>query len=97
MLNYTGFRPRKKIKNHRLKQDQVTYTPWVILNFYTVYEMNLWPLTLGIIFSFLNSLFGAVKLTKHADPDKYFYSGYGTGFDTCSTSLLSYKTGFHKL
>ena len=28
-----------------------------------------------------NALFGAVKLTKNADIDKYIYSGYGTGFD----------------
>ena len=26
-------------------------------------------------------MFGAVKLTKNADPDKYNYSGYGIGFD----------------
>ena len=26
-------------------------------------------------------MFGAVKLTKDADPDKYKYSGYGIGFD----------------
>ena len=25
-------------------------------------------------------LFGGVKLTKIADPDKYLYSGYGIGF-----------------
>ena len=29
-----------------------------------------------------NALFGAVKLTKNADIDKYKYSGYGTGFDS---------------
>ena len=28
-----------------------------------------------------NALFGAVKLTKNADIDKYKYSGYGIGFD----------------
>ena len=28
-----------------------------------------------------NCLFGAVKLTKNADIDKYGYSGYGIGFD----------------
>ena len=28
-----------------------------------------------------NCLFGAVKLTKNADIDKYKYSGYGIGFD----------------
>ena len=27
------------------------------------------------------SLFGAVRLTKNADIDKYQYSGYGIGFD----------------
>ena len=26
-------------------------------------------------------MFGAVKLTKNADIDKYGYSGYGIGFD----------------
>ena len=26
-------------------------------------------------------MFGTVKLTKNADPDKYEYSGYGIGFD----------------
>ena len=34
-----------------------------------------------------DSLFGAVKLIKKDDIDKYKYSGYGTGFDrreTCS-------------
>ena len=28
-----------------------------------------------------NSLFGAVKLVKQANIDKYKYSGYGIGFD----------------
>ena len=28
-----------------------------------------------------NALFGAVKLTKTANIDKYKYSGYGIGFD----------------
>ena len=31
-----------------------------------------------------NCLFGSVKLTKNADPDKYKYSGYDTGFDSRS-------------
>ena len=29
-------------------------------------------------------LFGAVKLTKNSDTDKYWYSCYGIGFDSCS-------------
>ena len=34
-------------------------------------------------------MFGAVKLTKNADPDKYKYSGSGIGFDLRSEFLLS--------
>ena len=30
---------------------------------------------------FFVCLFGAVKVVKNADIDKYKYSGYGTGFD----------------
>ena len=29
-------------------------------------------------------MFGGVKLTENADPDKYFYSGYRIEFDSCS-------------
>ena len=35
--------------------------------------------------------FGAVKLTKNADFDKYKYSGYGIGFDRRGT--FSFPTG----
>ena len=28
-------------------------------------------------------MFGVVKLAKNAGPDKYVFSGYGIGFDTC--------------
>ena len=36
-----------------------------------------------------NSVFGAVKLTKNADLDKYGYSGYSIGSDACSQFPLS--------
>ena len=36
---------------------------------------------LNTAFTLDDCLFGAVKLTKNADPDKQVYSGYGTGFD----------------
>ena len=35
-----------------------------------------------------NCLFGSVKLTKNADPDKYKYIGYGIGFDSHSEFSL---------
>ena len=34
-------------------------------------------------------MFGAVKLAKNADPDKYKYSGYSVGFNSRSEFLLS--------
>ena len=33
--------------------------------------------------SFTKWFVWTVKLTKNADPDKYSYSGYGIGFNTC--------------
>ena len=42
----------------------------------------------------LDSLFGTVKLTKNADPDKCKYSGYNIGFDSClEFSLLDGSMG----
>ena len=52
-----------------------------MVNIYIVYEINLWPFTVAKDLALENSLFGAVKLTKIADFDKYKYSGYGIGFD----------------
>ena len=36
-----------------------------------------------------NCLFGTVKLTKNADPDKYEYSSYGRGLDSRSEFLFT--------
>ena len=38
----------------------------------------------NINFTLNSCLFGSVKLTENADPDKYKYSGYGIGFDSHS-------------
>ena len=46
-----------------------------------------WSQDLNADFTLKDHLFGAVKLTKNPDPDKYSYSGYGIGFD--SRSLFS--------
>ena len=54
-----------------------------MLNFFIVYELDSWSRDLGTDFTLGGCLFGGVKLAKNADPDKYVYSGYGTGFDTC--------------
>ena len=40
-------------------------------------------------FTLGHCLFGSVKLTKIADLDKYKYTGYGIGFDSCSEFLFT--------
>ena len=39
--------------------------------------------------TFNNCLFGSVKLTKNADPDKYKYNGYSIGFNCGSEYLFT--------
>ena len=63
-----------------LKQDRPTFLHGGIVNVYTVYE----PTNNDNVSSYPtleNCLFGAVKLTKNADTDKYWYFNYGIGFD----------------
>ena len=44
-------------------------------------------------FTLKDCLFGAVKLTKNADPDKYSYSRYGIGFDSRSLFHIQVLVG----
>ena len=46
-------------------------------------------------FTWKDYLFGAVKLTKNADPNKCSYSGYGIGFDSRSL-FLKFNSDFGK-
>ena len=60
-------------------------------NLYISYVLNPWLKKLNTDFTLKNCLFGSVKLTKNADPDKYKYSGYGIGF--YSRSEFSFTDG----
>ena len=51
------------------------------MNVYIVYEINLGSYTQVYNFTWGNSLFGDVKLTKSADFDKHKYCAYGIGSD----------------
>ena len=80
MLEVKVTETRVEFNGSCLKQDKTMYTHGKIVNIYIVYE------TVGgysdVNYPTLqNALFGAVKLTKNADIDKYGYSGYGIGFD----------------
>ena len=66
------------------------------MNIYIVYEINLWSSSVDQNFTLEYSLFGAVKLTKNADPDKYRYLGCCIGFDASGSFSLSDGSGFGK-
>ena len=52
------------------------------MHLFIFYEPDPWKRGLNTDFILGSCLFGAVKLTKNADLDKYGYSGNGIGFDT---------------
>ena len=58
--------------------------PKIVITLYISYILNPWLRDLNIDFTLNKCLFGYVELTKNADPDKYKYSGYVTGFNSCS-------------
>ena len=76
-------RTRLEFRGSCLKQeDKAAYTPKGLIIFFIVYELDSWPENFDTDFTLGGCMFGGVKSTKNAVPDKYSYSGYGTGFDT---------------
>ena len=71
---------RVKFNGGCLKQDQATFPHGVIVNISIVYEITD-NLNVSSNSTLGNCLFGAVKLTKNTDIDKYGYPGYEIGFD----------------
>ena len=64
------------------------FAPNNVINLFIVYGLDSWPRDLKTDFTLGGCLFGGVKLTKNADPDKYSYSGYGIGLNTCGQYSL---------
>ena len=62
--------------------------PKKIMNLYIYYILNPWLRNLDKDFTLKNCLFGSVKLTKTAEPDKCKHSGCGKGFDYLAESHL---------
>ena len=79
-LDYYGTKTRVEFNGSCLKQDKVTFNHGKVVNIYIVYEISK-NINISDYPTLENCLFGAVKLTKNADIDKYGYSGYGIGFD----------------
>ena len=83
-ISYTGSaKILLKLDGSCLKRENVTFNHKTKLNFYFVYEINLWLYNAGKDFALRNPLFGAVKITKKDNFDKYKCSDYGTRFDAC--------------
>ena len=61
-----------------------------IINIYIAYDLQS-NLNYNPDFTLENCLFGAVKITKNTDVDKYKYSGYGIGFD--GKGVFTHPTG----
>ena len=79
-LVYNNGRIDLKLSKIPLRQDKVTYNHGPILSIYIVFKLVSSPKTINVTLQ--DCLFGAVKLTKNADIDKYKYSGYGIGFNS---------------
>ena len=64
------------------------YIPKKVINVYISYTLNPQLRNLNTDFTLRNCLFGSIKLTKNANLDKYKYSGYDIGSDSCSELLF---------
>ena len=62
--------------------------PKKVINLCISYTLNPQLRNLNTDFTLRNCLFGSIKLTKNANLDKYKYSGYGIGSDSCSELLF---------
>ena len=79
-LDYYGTKRKVEFNRSYLKQDSVTFNHGKIVNICIVYEI-IKSINISDHRTLENCLFGAVRLTKNADINKYKCSGYGIGFD----------------
>ena len=82
------FVDQTNFNGHCLIKNKIS-APKIVINLYIFYTLNPQLKNLNTDFTLGNCLFGSVKLPKNADPDKYKYSGYGTGFDSRSECLFT--------
>ena len=87
-VSYYVTKSRVKFTRSCLKQPKISYTHGTIVDIYIVYELGT-SVSNDNDPTLKNCFFGAVTLTKNADIDKYWYSGYGIGFDRKSNFSFS--------
>ena len=64
-----------------------------IVNIYIVYEITSYYKDINYYLTLEICLFGSVKLTRNADIDKYWYSGYGIAFDRETSFSIGNEIG----
>ena len=70
-LKWNKYKIRLRFEGRCLKQEDTTpITPNNIVNLFIVCELDSWASDLSTDFTLGGCLFGGVKLTKTADPDK---------------------------
>ena len=79
-VNYYGEKVKLRFTGSVLQQETAAYSHKKVVNIYVVYEITNFS-DIDSYPTLANALFGAFKLTKNADIDKYRYFGYGIGFD----------------
>ena len=84
LIDYRGNKIRVKFNETILRQPKVWHIHGTIVNICTVYELSA-SSSHSDDPTLKNSLFGAIRLTKNADIDKYQYSEYGIRFDRKSS------------
>ena len=80
-----GTKIRVRFSEISLKKSKISYTYGKVVNIYIFYEINKKDSTRSSDPTLENCLFGAITLTKNVNIDKYWYSGYGIGFDRRSS------------
>ena len=87
-LSYIGNKTRVKFDGYCLKQEKITFTyrkRVIYINYETYFQNYRGSSYPTLLFGINYTLFGAVKLAKNDDIEKYKYSGYGIGFGSKGT------------
>ena len=80
-VKFTGKTMYVKFSGSCLKQDKITFNHGKTVDIYIAYDLK--SNLINFDSTLQNCLFGAIKLTKNSDIDKY--AGYGIGFDSKGT------------
>ena len=80
-MSYFVTKTRVRFNGSCWKRDKIAHDHGKVKNIYIVYEISK-NFNISSYATLENCLFGAVRMTKNADIDKYKYFGCGIVFDT---------------